>query len=209
MITLVDYGVGNLGSIANMVRYVGGTSNVTSDPDEIARAEIIVLPGIGHFERGMQELHDRQIIDPLNQARSEGAWILGICLGMQLMTEHSEEGDCAGLGWFKLKTRRIPQETIANKTMVIPHMGWNRVKVVNGGCDLLLPDEDASRFYFVHSYYVDGKASDKCICTTTYGSTEFASGIADGHTFGFQFHPEKSHKYGMRLMKKLVEIRNG
>ena len=208
VIAIVDYGVGNLGSVANMIRHVGGASSITADPDEIRAARKIVLPGVGHFKNGMQELRARQIIEALNQARNSGAWILGICLGMQLMTRHSEEGDCLGLGWFDLKTRRFPHEKIDGKPLIIPHMGWNTVHVIDEGCPLLPPSEDGSRFYFVNSYYVERNASQQSVCTTTYGSTEFASGIAAGRTFGFQFHPEKSHKYGKRLMQKFVDLQD-
>ncbi len=189
-----------------MIKHVGGASGITAEPDQIRIATKIVLPGVGHFKNGMQELHGRGIVDALNEARRAGAWIMGICLGMQLMTEHSEEGDCVGLGWFDLRTRRFPSETTDNKPLIIPHMGWNTVNVVHGGCELLAPADAAARFYFVNSYYVDGKSSQQCVCTTSYGSTEFASGIATGRTIGFQFHPEKSHKYGKQLMRNFVQL---
>ena len=206
MITIVDYGVGNLGSIANMIRRVGGSCTITSDPRLIASAKKIILPGVGHFRLGMEELHARNLVEPLNQARDHGAWILGICLGMQLMTRHSEEGDTEGLGWFDLRTRRFPAERIDGKPLIVPHMGWNRVRITHSGCSILPIDEDGSRFYFVNSYFVDGSSDTRCVCTTRYGTTVFASGIAQDRTFGFQFHPEKSHRYGMRLMRHFVEL---
>ncbi|MCB1686803.1 MAG: imidazole glycerol phosphate synthase subunit HisH [Pseudomonadales bacterium] len=206
MITIVDYGVGNLGSIANMIHRVGGSCSITSDHQSIASATKIILPGVGHFRLGMQELKARNLIDPLNSARDQGTWVLGICLGMQLMTRHSEEGDAEGLGWFDLDTRRFPNEQFEGKPLIIPHMGWNRIRTRNSGCAMLPPSEDNSRFYFVNSYFVDGAGDRRCVCTTSYGTTEFSSGIAQDRTFGFQFHPEKSHKYGMRLMRHFVEL---
>ena len=209
MISIVDYGVGNLGSIANMIRYVGGASRITESPDDIRHAGKIVLPGVGHFGNGMRELERRELISALNEARDAGAWILGICLGMQLMTKSSEEGNCDGLGWFDAETRRLPSDPVRGKPLVIPHMGWNRVRVVKDGCVLLPPEEDGSRFYFVNSYFVDAVDNPDCVCTTTYGEQEFTSGIARERTFGFQFHPEKSHKYGMRVMERFVGLKNG
>lgn len=206
MITIIDYGVSNLGSIANMVRRVGGSCVLTSDPDVVAAATKLILPGVGHFRLGMEELGLRQLIEPLNKARESGAWIMGICLGMQLMTRHSEEGDVEGLGWFDLNTRKFQAEQCSGKPLIIPHMGWNQVEVVSDGCEVLPATEDGSRFYFVNSYYVDGSLDRQCVCTTRYGTTEFASGIASDRTFGFQFHPEKSHKYGMRLMSHFIEL---
>lgn len=206
MITIADYGVGNLGSIANMIRRVGGSCCITSDPQTIASAAKVILPGVGHFRLGMQELESRKLIDPLNQARDRGAWILGICLGMQLMTRHSEEGDAEGLGWFDLDTRRFPAELVEGKPLIVPHMGWNRIRTRGNGCPILPVTEDNARFYFVNSYFVDGASDPGCVCTTSYGTTLFASGIARERTFGFQFHPEKSHKYGMRLMRHFVEL---
>ena len=202
-IAIVDYGMGNVGSVINMIKRVGGTSRLTGDPDEVAAARQIILPGVGHFEMGMRQLAETGLDDALSAARGDGAAILGVCLGMQLMTVGSEESDLPGLGWFQVETRRFPSRTSAGEKVLIPHMGWNIVST-NAAHSVNQPCVSDGRFYFVHSYYVDAAGTDACLATSQYAGIEFASGIGMANVQGVQFHPEKSHRFGIALFEKFV-----
>ena len=204
MITIVDYGVGNLGSVENMLRHLGLAVQRSGDPDVIRTAERLLLPGVGAFDRGMRCLRERSLVEALGEAvRSRGTAVLGICLGMQLLTECSEEGSEPGLGWIEGSARRFafPPGTAQLK---VPHMGWNTTQVrkslplVEG-----LPAD--ARFYFAHSYYVEPARTEDTMLATSYGF-EFASGIARGNVYGVQFHPEKSHRFGMRLLDAFARL---
>jgi len=203
MITIVNYGLGNLGSIFNMLRRIGIKSYITSDPEEIKKAEKIILPGVGHFDKGMQELMKSELKEILDyKALTEKIPILGICLGMQLMTKSSEEGDLQGLGWINAVTKKFAFE---NNNLKIPHMGWNLVSIVNKNV-LIENDNSESRFYFVHSYYVKVSREENSFLKSEYGIS-FDSGIFRDNIFGIQFHPEKSHKFGMKLLKNFAELK--
>ena len=201
MIAIVDYGLGNLGSIQNMLKRIGRESIITSIPAEIEAAEKIILPGVGKFDAGIMGLHERNLVPTLYyKAFEENTPILGICLGMQLLMEGSDEGNKAGLGWIKGRVHRFK----ADSNMKVPHMGWNKVNIQNESAltkELSFPP----KFYFVHSYYVKTENEDDTFLTTEYGVT-FASGIQHGNICGVQFHPEKSHKYGMKLLNNFVEL---
>jgi len=202
-IVIIDYGMGNLRSIFNKFRRMGFVSEISSDPDIIKNADKLILPGVGHFAKGKENLDERGIINILNyKVLSEKTPIFGICLGMQLFSECSEEGDCKGLGWIKAKTVRF---RIKDKTKYkIPHIGWNTVNIVNRvGIDDFLTDDDY--FYFVHSYYVQCNDTADVWMTSWYES-EFTSAIKKGNIFGTQFHPEKSHDAGFKLLKKFIEL---
>ena len=196
MITIVDYNMGNLGSIRNMLKKIGEDSEITSEPTRIAAATQLILPGVGAFDAGMESLERGGLVPVLNE-RVQAARVptLGICLGMQLMTRGSDEGRRAGLGWVDARAQRFQPADLALK---VPHMGWNRVRVARPSPLVVeLPDEP--RFYFVHSYYILCASESDVLLTTTYGS-EFASGFQHGNVWGVQFHPEKSHKFGMQLL---------
>ncbi len=196
MITIVDYGMGNLGSIRNMLKKIGVDSSITADPDAIARAQQLILPGVGAFDAGMESLERAGIIPLLNQrVLQDRVPVLGICLGMQLMAKGSEEGRRAGLGWVDAQVLRFGPLPQARK---VPHMGWNHVHAVRSSpLTDALPDEP--RFYFVHSYYPVCRRESDVVLTTVYGET-FHSAFAAGNVYGVQFHPEKSHKFGMALL---------
>lgn len=199
MIVIVDYGMGNLGSILNIVKKVGGEAMVSSDPKVIAKAEKLILPGVGAFDQGMLNLERRGLIEVLNKkVLKENTPILGICLGLQLFTKKSEEGKSRGLGWVDAETVRFKTEGLK-----IPHMGWDYIKVKK---DSPLTKElpENPRFYFVHSYHLVCKDKKDVLATTEYGY-EFVSAIQHNNIFGTQFHPEKSHKFGMVVMKNFVE----
>lgn len=202
-ITIIDYGVGNLGSIHNMLKKLGAQSEIATDVSAVERATKIILPGVGAFDAGMTQLNQSGLRPALDAAvLQKRVPVLGICLGMQLMTERSEEGGLPGLGWVSAKTIRfIPSP---NETMKIPHMGWSIVTKAKQTPVLDLLDED-SRFYFVHSYHVDCSNRDDVLLTAQYGSVHFDAAFECKNILGFQFHPEKSHRFGMTLLKAFLE----
>jgi glutamine amidotransferase len=201
MIAIVDYGMGNLGSVRNMLKRVGADSTVTSDPAALASASKVILPGVGAFDAAMGRINATGLRDVLERkALVERVPVLGICLGLQLLTRGSEEGAMAGLGWIPSDTRRFP--TLDG--LRVPHMGWNIARPampspITRGLD------DSARFYFVHSYYVAVDRPEHSILRTTYG-IEFDSAVQRENIFGAQFHPEKSHRFGMRLLGNFAAL---
>jgi glutamine amidotransferase len=201
-ITIVDYGMGNLRSVKNMIRYLGGYAVISADPEEIAAAEKIILPGVGSFGYAMERIGELGLKASLDEAAlNRKVPLLGICLGMQLLTSYSEEGDCRGLGYIDAVTTRYTKEEVGEEK--IPHMGWDSVQIQNP-CPLVEEISEADRFYFVHSYHVACKDRKDCIATTHYG-IDADTIIGSGNVLGAQFHPEKSHKFGMKLMKNFLE----
>jgi imidazole glycerol-phosphate synthase subunit HisH len=203
MITIVDYKTGNLGSIQNILKRIGEESVVTSDKNEISRATKIILPGVGAFDTGMRNLNELDLVEILNKkALEEKIPFLGICLGMQLLSRGSEEGSLPGLGWIDAETVRFRFENSVEYK--IPHMGWNFIrqhkssKLLEG----MYPDP---RFYFVHSYYLRANDPDDVLTSTEY-EIEFTSAVEKGNVLGAQFHPEKSHKFGMKLLKNFIDF---
>ena len=201
MITIVDYNMGNLGSIANMLKKLGVAGEITAAHDRIASATKLILPGVGAFDAGMENLERAGLIPLLNRRVLDAhVPVLGICMGMQLMTQCSSEGQRRGLGWIDAEAVRF-QPTDAG--LKVPHMGWNRVAPLREAALIdALPEEP--RFYFVHSYYIRCRNEDDALLSTTYG-TPFHSAFNRGNVWGVQFHPEKSHKFGMRLLRNFAE----
>jgi imidazole glycerol-phosphate synthase subunit HisH len=204
MIAIIDYGVGNLGSIANMLKKVGVKSLTTSDVNAIADAEKLILPGVGAFDNGMQNLRMLGLVDVLNQQVLEARKpILGLCLGMQLFSHGSEEGVEPGLGWLDATTVRFGFGGAIPKSLKIPHMGWNYIKPKHSSALLVdLPEEP--RFYFVHSYHLVCTEGSDVLASTAYGY-DFPSIVHKDNIYGAQFHPEKSHKFGMALLRNFAE----
>lgn len=203
MLVVVDYGLGNLGSIVNMLKKAGATAVVTSEVTTIEQAQKLILPGVGAFDKGMQNLEDRGLV-PVLQRRvvQEGVPILGLCLGMQLFMQQSEEGQKAGLGWIAGRTIRF-RHSPDSSSLRVPHMGWNFVH--GQQADPLLDGLEAEpRFYFVHSYHVVCQSAADSLATTQYGY-EFTSMVRHHNIWGTQFHPEKSHRFGLQLMRNFVE----
>lgn len=202
MITIVDYGVGNIGSIANMLKRIGSDCIITSDADIIAKAKKILLPGVGAFDPGMERIECLGLKEVLNnKALKEKVPVLGICLGMQIMTNKSEEGKLQGLGWINASVKRFSFDDAS--VLKIPHMGWNEVKPSSGNS---LIKEAGQRFYFVHAYHPVVADRNQVIGTTRYGY-EFDSVITNGdNIFGAQFHPEKSHQFGMRFFENFMKL---
>jgi glutamine amidotransferase len=203
MITIVDYGLGNLGSIKNMLKKIGVNSEITSDAEHILKADKLILPGVGSFDHGMSNLHELGIIEALNEkVMIQKTPVLGICLGMQLFTKHSEEGSKPGLGWIDSETIKF-RPTNDIKKFTIPHMGWEYVKVKKDSKLFENMFEDP-KFYFVHAYFVKCNNEEDVFLKTNY-ITDFDSSFERENILGVQFHPEKSHKYGIKLFKNFVE----
>lgn len=197
MTVVVDYGLGNKGSILNMLQKIGHPGRVTAAADDIRSAERLILPGVGAFDHGMTRLRDAGLEAPIKEAVANGAKLLGICLGAQMLFEGSEEGVLPGLALIKGRVIRF-RPTTDGATLRIPHMGWN-VAVQQGDQPLFKGMDSAPRFYFVHSYHFAPTDAADVAATTVYGST-FASAVAHGRISGVQFHPEKSHRFGMALL---------
>lgn len=202
MIYIVDYGVGNLAAIRNMLGRMGFESEISGDPAEIAAATKIILPGIGAFDEGMRNLKTRGLVKLLcDTAATRRVPLLGICLGMQLLGRGSDEGVEPGLGLIDMHFKRFePNDERGLKSL---HMGWNHV-INTAGCTLLAAYEKTPRFYFVHRYYAVCRESEDIWGTTEYGFP-FASVVGRGLICGVQFHPEKSHNFGMRLLRNFAE----
>ena len=204
MVTIIDYGVGNIGSIANMLKKVGAESIITSDPLRIKEAEKIVLCGIGSFDDGMKKLEDMDLVDVLRKKVLEQKTpIMGVCLGMQLFTLGSEEGQLRGLGFIKAFSRKFDfSNSYLEKPLRVPHMGWNSVRSLKESrLTTGLPED--SRFYFVHSFHVQMENRSDALFETDYGFP-FISAFEKDNIIGVQFHPEKSHRFGMRLYENFV-----
>ncbi len=202
MLVIVDCGIGNLGSIQNMLKRIGVKAVVSSHPAQIQDADKLFLPGVGAFDAGMAALNQSGLIPILNKkVLKDKTPVLGICLGLQLLTKKSEEGQLPGLGWIDGETVRFRLD--ASSGLKVPHMGWNRVSVRQED-PLFRNMPDDSRFYFVHSYHVVCKEACDVAATTQYGY-DFTSAVAKGNIYGVQFHPEKSHKFGMELLKNFVK----
>lgn len=206
MISIVNYGMGNLGSIVNMYKKIGFKTELISTAAEIEKASKILLPGVGSFDAAMSKIDDLGLREALNKkAMEERIPILGICLGMQLLTKSSEEGKLPGLGWIDAKTLAFSRFIDSSKYK-IPHMGWNTAEIntpskLTAGFQEL---EDV-RFYFVHSYFVQCEKNENSILKTEYGIT-FDSAIHQNNIYGAQFHPEKSHKFGMKMLENFARI---
>lgn len=197
-VLIVDCGTGNLRSIVNMLKRVGVSSVVSADPVQVANAAKLILPGVGAFDNGMRTLEKLGLIDALHASVIERRVpTLGICLGMQLMANRSEEGTRKGLGWIDGETVRLTHARI-------PHMGWNST-VIRKSSRLFYDLGDEPNFYFMHSYHVRLLRSEDQVSATTYGD-EFSSALEKNNILGVQFHPEKSHKYGMKLLRNFTTL---
>lgn len=205
-VTVAHLGIGNVGSVVNMLRHLGHPAHVSSSPDEIAAADKVVLPGVGHWETAVRRMDELGLREPLQDVVSRGVPTLGICLGMQLLLEASEEGSGPGLGFVPGRLVRF-RDTVDTRgqTLRVPHMGWNAVTLAAAEDPIVSRLEPDSRFYFVHSFHADGVPEQNTLLTATYGY-DFVCGVRHENVWGFQFHPEKSHHYGMALMRAFAEI---
>lgn len=202
MIAIVDYGLGNLGSISNMLKKTGEDNIVLADtPDKLAAADRLILPGVGAFDSGMKMLNESGLRQELDmQVRGNHKPILGICLGMQMLGLSSEEGNEKGLGYISFSCRRFFFE---NKKLQVPHMGWDIVNVENSS-PLVLNQKEFLKFYFVHSYYAVCDNDEDVLLSCEYG-IKFTAAVHRDNVYGVQFHPEKSHNYGKWILQNFVK----
>lgn len=200
MITIVDYGVGNIGALINMFDYLGVDAKASSDPDELVAAQKLILPGVGAFGKAMSELHARRLVGPLNEAVLQRKTpILGVCLGMQLLARWSDESNVEGLGWIAATVKRIDP---GQSGLKVPHIGWADVHPTRPSP--LFTDEQP-RFYFVHSYHMVCDNDEDRLATIRYGA-DLCCAVNHDNIYGMQFHPEKSHKFGMRLLTAFSQL---
>ena len=203
MIAIIDYSMGNVASIARMLKKLGVDSKLTRDPDEICAAEKLILPGVGAFDTGMRNLADSKIKDVLQHIIiEERKPVLGICLGMQLLFNRSEEGVEPGLSWIDGDVKRF--RFSGEQKEKVPHMGWN-VVIPSPRNALFVDLHKDARFYFVHSYFTVPNDSSDIAATTEHGS-RFCCAVSRGNIHGVQFHPEKSHKFGLQLLKNFAGL---
>lgn len=203
MISVIDYGVSNLGSMLNMLRKVGAQAQAVSTAEEVARAEKIILPGVGAFDNGMAALEARGLVEPLRRkALEDKVPLLGVCLGMQLLGRSSEEGRMAGLGLVDAEARRF--RFSGERAPKVPHMGWN-VLAARRGSALLAGLDGLTRFYFCHSYHLACGDPADVLATACYGA-DFVAMVEHGNVRGVQFHPEKSHRFGMALLHNFAGL---
>lgn len=202
MIAILDYDMGNLKSVSKAVEHVGGAGQVTRDPKVVATAEKVILPGVGAFKDCMVNLKNYGLIEPIKQFIASGRPFLGICLGMQLLMDESEEGGThRGLGIIPGKVRRFSPDF----SLKVPHMGWNSLQTQKKS-QLLHGLKEKSFVYFVHSYYVDPEQPKKCTATTTEYGLSFTSSIEQDNIFATQFHPEKSQAVGLKILENFIKL---
>jgi glutamine amidotransferase len=202
MIVIVDYGMGNLRSIQKSFNALNVEAKISNDPNSLKIASKIILPGVGNFKKGITNLFDQGWIEPLRKSVIENNIpILGICLGMQLLTKFSQEGNCKGLGWIELNTISFDIQD----SFKIPHVGWNTL--ANNKESLLLKNITVNdTFYFVHSYHVEDNKIEKNIISYTDYGLKFPSIIQKGNIFGVQFHPEKSYDSGRKILTNFINV---
>lgn len=205
MIAILDYGMGNSGSILSMIKKIGRASVLTTSPQEILDAEAVILPGVGSFDNAMNKLNEIGILEILEKKIKLGNTpFLGICLGMQLLFEGSQEGHSKGLGWLSGTVVKFPSEDPRFNGKKIPHMGWNYAFKIKNDDPLFSGFTETPRFYFVHSYHVKCRSANQIVAKTLFGY-EFTSVVRADNIVGVQFHPEKSHGFGLRFLKNFFE----
>ena len=204
MITIVDYGLGNIRAFLNVYKRLNIEARAVSDAATLAGATKVILPGVGHFDHAMERLQAsgmRQTLDALVLGQSVP--VLGICVGMQMLATTSDEGTQPGLGWIDGHVRSF-QDWAPTSELPMPHMGWNDVRPASSS-DIFGQLDLDSRFYFLHSYFFECAAADDVLATANYGA-DFACAVRHANIFGVQFHPEKSHHFGTRLLQNFAEL---
>jgi imidazole glycerol-phosphate synthase subunit HisH len=205
MITIVDFGTSNAISVKNMLNKIGFESTLANNGDELSKASKVIMPGVGSFDsvvNNMDNLGFREILN--NKVLDDKIPILGICLGMQIMTRKSEEGQLTGLSWIDGEAKKFDFTAISQK-LKTPHMGWNYVKVINNN-SLFPKTDNKQKFYFAHSYFVELDSDRSVISTQTNYGRDFVSSFSKDNIYGVQFHPEKSHRYGLSLLNNFCVL---
>ncbi len=197
-VTIVDYGVGNLGSLRNAVAKVGRTALITGDPEAVAAADRLILPGVGAFDRAVTRLRATGLGEAVRAAAGRGTPVAGVCLGMQLLVDASEEGELPGLGLIPGRARRFP-DAVGDTRLLVPHMGWSTTEPAKPS-RLAAALSGSGRYYFVHSYAVEVDDPAHVLAWTQYGH-RYASAIERDNVLGMQFHPEKSHRFGLAVLR--------
>lgn len=204
MIAIVNYGLGNIQAFANIYKRLNIPAEIASTPNDLQTADKVILPGVGAFDWAMSRLNESGMRGALEESViGKSRPVLGICVGMQILANRSDEGRLPGLGWIKGEVKKFSDCASENKTN-LPHMGWNDVMPQNE--DLLFKDlQSEARFYFLHSYYFVPQNQENVLAVTDYGGP-YASSVGSGNIFGVQFHPEKSHQWGIQLLKNFAEL---
>jgi glutamine amidotransferase len=204
VISIVDYGLGNILAFVNVYKRLNIPCAIARTASDLEPAERVILPGVGAFDHAMERLGQSGMRETLDElAQSRGVPVLGICVGMQILAQSSEEGSSPGLGWIKGRVRRLPADALKQRTR-LPHMGWNDARPTSEG-GLFRGLETESRFYFLHSYYLDCEDRADVAAVTDYG-IEFSAAVHRRNVYGVQFHPEKSHHFGSQLLKNFAEL---
>lgn len=204
MIGVIDYGLGNIQAFLNIYKRINIPAQAVATPEAVRAAEKLILPGVGAFDWAMRRLNESGLRDAMEEKVVDGRTpVVGICVGMQMLANRSDEGDLEGLGWIEGDVRRFDDSAFTQKTH-LPHMGWNDVQPKNGD-GLFKNLESEARFYFLHSYYFAPKNPDHAIAVTDYGG-EYASSVRRENVYGVQFHPEKSHQWGIQLLMNFAEL---
>lgn len=205
MIGILNYGVGNLKAFANIFKSLGFEHKIIENAEDILKVEKLILPGVGSFDSVMEKLEHANVLDQMSKfALIEKRPVLGVCVGMQILAESSEEGKKKGLGWINGQVKKLHFKNLSEKPMV-PQIGWNEVLIKDPKSDLLINLDTNPHFYFLHSYYFECNDTKNIIAATDYG-IEFTSAVNKGNIFGTQFHPEKSHHNGVQLLKNFALI---
>ena len=203
LIGILDYGIGNVGSIQNMLKKAGAASEIIHTADALSVCDKLILPGVGAFDEGMDRLEASGMRTALDTAVAQGKPVLGICLGMQMLVLFSEEGKRAGLGYIRFRNVRF--QLAGQPELKVPHMGWDRVNITDEHDPFVQRLSEPPRYYFVHSYYALCENDADALMVCDYGHP-FVAAVRHGNVRGTQFHPEKSHRFGMALLKNFAEV---
>lgn len=204
MITIIDYGVGNINAFYNIYKSLGKDVCIARNVKDLENSSKLILPGVGHFDYAMSKFINSGMVQTVTElVQNLNLPILGICVGMQMLSYSSEEGNIPGLGWLNAEVKKI-DSSLLNQSTRLPHMGWNDINILNDNI-LFRNMNNNPKFYFLHSFYFESQQPNNVIATSTYGKT-FACAVNYKNIFGVQFHPEKSHHFGIKLLENFSNI---